>query len=101
MLKAVLITAITTYLAFQEGEDTPNHVTDPAQCTSYCYPHGGPESRPKGVPEGVPGSECQGDQCSKVNDKDSVEEDPCNEGHESKCSKWCSKVCCTCLAVCM
>lgn len=73
----------------------PQHTEDPAQCNSYCYPKG-TNTRPKGTPEGIPGYECQGDHCAKADN-----EHPCDEQGEAKCTKWCAKVCCTCLAICL
>jgi hypothetical protein len=67
-------------------------------CKTFCYPKGGPSSRPKGVPETAHGVECAGTHCGHVNHEDEGEI-KCDEG--GGCSTWCSKPCCTCLAVCM
>lgn len=75
------------------------HTADPAKCTRYCYPHGGPNLRPKGTPEGIPGYECQGDKCAKINDEPKEGEDNCAEG--GGCTSYCAKVCCSCLATCL
>jgi hypothetical protein len=99
-------TAVGTLILFftftQEGGQEPPeqpHTNDPAQCTSYCHPKG-VNTRPKGTPEGIPGYECQGDHCAKAADEGG--ENPCDEhGNERKCTKWCAKPCCTCLAVCI
>jgi len=85
-------------IAQEEEGGPPAHTKDPAKCVKYCYPKGGPESRPKGTPEGIPGSECQGIACGRINDPE-AEGEGCHEG--GGCTMYCSKVCCTCLMVCM
>jgi len=82
----------------QENEN--EHTNNPAECKSYCYPKGYEGARPKGTPEGIPGYQCQGDHCAKAAEEG--EENPCDEhGTQAKCTKWCAKPCCTCLAVCL
>lgn len=76
------------------------HTSDPARCTRYCYPRGGPATRPKGTPEGIKGYECQGDRCARINDEPKEgDEDRCHEG--TGCTSFCAKVCCTCLLTCL
>jgi len=97
-MKSVLLTVILMFAAFQEDPPDQPHTNDPAQCTSYCYPKG-TNARPKGTPEGIPGYECQGDHCSKAAEEGG--ENPCDENGDKKCTKWCAKPCCSCLAVCL
>ncbi len=84
-------------------QDQP-HTDDPAKCVKFCYPKGGPDERPKGIPPEATGYECQGDRCGRINDPDSGEEEPCSEhggNRGMKCTSWCAKVCCSCLATCL
>lgn len=98
-MKSILITVILAFVALQEEPPDQPHTNDPSQCTSYCYHEGGEGLRPKGVPEGVKGYKCEGDHCSKAASEGG--ENPCDENGDHKCTKWCAKVCCTCLAVCL
>lgn len=100
MKTALALAIISMLLAFQQ-EEPPHqpHTNDPKQCTRYCYPKGGPNTRPKDTPEGIPGYECQGNACSRINEDNPDNEDRCNEG--GGCTSHCAKVCCTCLAVCI
>lgn len=99
-MRPFLIACALVLLAARQ-EDPPDqpHTDDPSKCVRYCYPHGYEGSRPKGTPEGIPGYECQGEHCAKA-----VEEggdNPCDEHGGVKCTSYCSRVCCQCLAVCM
>lgn len=100
MRTALAVATLSVLLAFQQ-EEPPHqpHTNDPAQCTRYCYPKGGPNQKPKGTPEGIPGYECKGNQCALINEPVEGEDTRCNEG--GGCTSHCAKVCCTCLAVCM
>ena len=97
-MRPLLIAAILTLALPQDDPPPQPHTEDPAQCTSYCHPKG-VNTRPKGTPEGIKGYECQGDHCAKAADEGG--ENPCDENGSKRCTKWCSKVCCTCLAVCL
>lgn len=101
-MRSIILTLILIGTAFQE-EPPPDqpHTNDPAQCTSYCYPEGYEGAKPKGTPEGIEGHACQGDHCARAANPEGGEE-PCDEhGQERKCTKFCAKPCCTCLAVCL
>jgi hypothetical protein len=88
--------ALMMALGQEEPPDQP-HTNDPAQCTRYCYPKSGPNTRPKGTPEGIPGYECQGDHCAKASEEGG--EIPCDE--QGGCTSFCAKVCCVCVATCI
>lgn len=98
MFRTILISLSIILFAQDPPPDQP-HTDDPAKCTRYCYPKGYEGARPKGTPEGIPGYQCQGDHCAKAVEEG--EENPCDEHGDHKCSTYCAKVCCTCLAVCI
>ena len=100
-MKALILLIVVIWGGWFLQDPPPDqpHTSDPAQCTRYCYPKGYEGARPKGTPEGIPGYECQGDHCAKAAEEG--EENPCDEHGDHKCSTWCAKVCCTCLAVCL
>lgn len=92
-------------LGVQDVPPDQPHTEDPTQCTAYCYPKGAsPQLKPKGVPEGAKGYECQGDKCANTYEGDGTE-DLCSEhsnngGSVGRCTRYCAKACCSCLAAC-
>jgi hypothetical protein len=107
---AVLTVAMVGVLSFcfqlVKAQEEQPHTEKPSECVKYCYPKGGPETRPKGTPAGIPGYECKGDRCSNVNEDD-PEGDNCSEADKNgyagpgKCSVYCARACCSCMAVCL
>jgi hypothetical protein len=96
---AIGILIAVAMLLRQDPVPPQPHTEDPAQCTRYCYPKGGPATAPKGTPEGIPGYACEGETCSHINEPTEGEDKNCTE--HTSCMSWCAKNCCTCLKVCL
>lgn len=96
-----------TFIQQEEPPPDQPHTSDPSKCTRYCYPQGGDPERmkPKNTPEGIEGYECQGVKCGRSLNQGDGTEDLCSEhgnpDNTGRCSSWCARVCCSCLASCV